>query len=478
MALGHDQSQAQEATPVITLELNDAGIVAAAGSPPRLLPVDDNSFESPGYALPGKRRVLMGLAAQRRALKYPYDIQNRFWDQLNNQPLAKPLPGAGTQAELAHLHLEQVWRRIQPHGSRLMVTVPGYFDRHRMGLFLTMARESAIPVAGFMHQAVAAPPLPVPDSTMLVVDAHLHRTEVSLIEQDALARLHHKATLALDETGLVKVHQTLISSIAETFVRTTRIDPLHHADSEQALYDRLPELLSRLTQQSAATLALPFDRTPVTATVTRERLADQTRPFMAAVAGLIRSVLKDRGKPRRDLVVLLSARVGELPGAHRILSGFEPSRLVRLAPGAGALNLLTCLDDLDLDSSGAEAPFFTSRTLSAPTPPPLPAVGGSRPPTHLLLDSMAVPITSSSLYISRPPSHADGLLGIDREPPADGRWVCTVQAEGSGVRLRPQAPSELLVDGVPVIGPVDLALGQVLTAPPAKGRIQLIACLT
>ncbi|MGD8943613.1 MAG: hypothetical protein PVJ37_10125, partial [Desulfobacterales bacterium] len=72
---------------VLGIELSDAGILVAGGDPPGLLKVDGDSVESPGFALPEKKRLAVGAAAERKAHLYPRQILNQFWDQLNTEPL-------------------------------------------------------------------------------------------------------------------------------------------------------------------------------------------------------------------------------------------------------------------------------------------------------------------------------------------------------------------------------------------------------
>ena len=74
---------------LIGLELNDTGILAAAGNPPELIDLDGQVQESPGFALPQKKELLVGKTAQSRAHYFPRQIMNHFWDQLNTEPLEK-----------------------------------------------------------------------------------------------------------------------------------------------------------------------------------------------------------------------------------------------------------------------------------------------------------------------------------------------------------------------------------------------------
>ncbi len=72
---------------LIGLEISDAGIIAAAGTPAQLLELDGKATSSPGFALPQKNHLLLGKEAESKAQLFPRQILNRFWDQLDTEPL-------------------------------------------------------------------------------------------------------------------------------------------------------------------------------------------------------------------------------------------------------------------------------------------------------------------------------------------------------------------------------------------------------
>ena len=94
---------------LIGLELNDAGIIAAAGTPDRLLEIDGPATESPGFALPEKKRLLVGKEAEGKAHLFPRQILHRFWDQLDTEPLEQPAKYAPrNHAEIVYHHLSRI----------------------------------------------------------------------------------------------------------------------------------------------------------------------------------------------------------------------------------------------------------------------------------------------------------------------------------------------------------------------------------
>jgi hypothetical protein len=56
---------------LLGLELSDAGILVAGDNPARLLTVDGQEQESPGFAIPEKERLLVGKSASDKAHLFP-----------------------------------------------------------------------------------------------------------------------------------------------------------------------------------------------------------------------------------------------------------------------------------------------------------------------------------------------------------------------------------------------------------------------
>ncbi len=104
---------------LIGLELSDAGIMAADSTTGKLLQVDGQATESPGFALPGKSGLLVGQAAASKAHLFPRQIINHFWDHLDTDPLSQSgRQGPQSTAEIAYQHLNLIWQHIQKPAAK------------------------------------------------------------------------------------------------------------------------------------------------------------------------------------------------------------------------------------------------------------------------------------------------------------------------------------------------------------------------
>lgn len=463
---------------LIALELSDAGIMAAAGNPVRLIPVDGPSLASPGYILSVKKKLSVGKSAESQAHHFPRQIHHRFWDQLSTLPLKPREHWAGNYAEMALRHLSEIWQHIETYGQSLVITLPGYYTRKQMGLVLGIARDLNIDVTGLVNQAVAAAPHPVATGHLLYADIHLHRTEVSLLGQGD--RLQLQQTLTLD-TGLISVHRRWIDTIAEEFVSATRYDPLHTAASEQELYDQLPEVLDNLAQNATTTVEARTDHTVHRISLPRETLVRRAENFYEQVYALIRNLRAKDKSETTGPTLLLSHRMGQLPGFKDGLRHRLGADILVLTPGASATNVLSLWDQLK-KPAGVEGAFYFNQRPWARVPSPQAPIQTDHPdstlsPTHLLCGHIAHPLTESPLAVTQVDTGQMNRLAIVPRDQARNDILFTVcLADGHAV-LSVEGTRKITVDGHRATGQVPLAPGQTIYTDTSEDAVKLITCL-
>lgn len=310
----------------VAIELNDAGITVARGR--TLLP------ESPGYALVEGDQLVVGAEAQRAARLKPRYVQNRFWDQLSLDPLSHPGTRAQTHADVAHAHLAHVWKTIESGCDGVIFAVPGSLTRPQLGLLLGIAQSCEIPVVGMVDAAVAAAPKPEGGVRLVHVDLQLHRAVITHLRSGpSLARSSVETTARI---GLGSLQDRALALIADVFIRQTRFDPLHRAQTEQQLYDLVPECLARL--RSEERVAIQMNAGPTTHRVHLQRqdyLKSMHEHYETLTAQL--DAVRSPGEP---LVVALSARASAPPGLVEALRALPDCQVIELEPGAAAFGAL------------------------------------------------------------------------------------------------------------------------------------------
>ena len=464
---------------LLSLELSDSGIIAAAGLPPNLLNVDGPESESPGFALQDKKGLVVGKSAERKARLFPQKVQHRFWDQLSTNALKTPGRYAETHAEVAYAHLAQIWEQIKPHGNEVMIAIPAFFSRHQLGLLLGMTQELNIPIKGLIIQAVAAAPHPFPGSHLLFINVHLHRTEATLLSQGD--ELRFEETITLDEQGSIHLYRIWAETIAEEFVRTSRFDPLHEAASEQALYNQIPVLLTRLHKEPTAMVDLNLGKSVHRISLNRNLLEKSCASYLDQVGALVRSMLNKSGLQTGDATLLMSHRFANLPGTATFLPDFSREHRIELEAGASALNLHKIWNQLSYPSTSSGAAFFTSRPWqTVPGEDYLrsaPVNQAKRKPSHILYGNLAYPVTEEPIYIEWENNPEQSELLVTHQPSMANQHV-SIQRVDTQVVLTVLGHKDIYIDNRALEKErTVLHLGQNIRRKPSGEPIRLIACL-
>jgi len=465
---------------LIGLELNDTGILAAAGDPAGLIGLDGQAQESPGFALPQKKNMLVGRTAESKAHLFPRQILNRFWDQLNTEPLEQSGRHAPqNHAEIACNHLAAIWQQLQKFGNEMVILTPGFYERPQLGLILGMAQELGMPVKGFLPLALAAASRPIPQKMLLHLDIHLHRLEVVYLEQGEQLILRDSSTTG--EKGLLHLYRLWVDAIAQEFVRATRFDPFHQATSEQELYDRLPGMISLLQQNPSIVMEISGGAAPYSITLERELIVRRAESVYGEILRLIDRMQSKRGGGHASTVLQVSHRLARLPGCLEMLRTIKDAQIIELDQGAGVLGVLEIWHRLEAQRKNQGISFFTSRPWQHPlqSDDQAPATGKAAPTraTHLLYRSVAYPITDKPLTIGS--AHDSGQNGVTIIVEAAGVSPkhCTVALHGGETVLNNVSDQGTFVDEKQVNGNITLKLGQIIRVGSPGEQLQLIACL-
>lgn len=465
---------------MIGLELNDTGILAAGGSPPKLLDLDGPVQESPGFALPRKNGLLVGKTAESKAHLFPRQILNHFWDQLNTEPLDQtgkyfPL----NHAEIVFRHLSLIWQQLQSHGDEIVMAVPSFYDHEHLGLILGIAQELGMPVKGFVPLSMAASSHVCPEKMLLYLDIHLHRVEVIYLEQGEHLTLRDSATTV--EKGLLHLYRKLVDMIAQEFVRTTRFDPFHRAASEQELYDRLPGVLSHFQHNSSMAFEITGGSIPYGITLEHDSIIHQAESVYSEMLRLIKRMQIKRGKGRTSLALQLSHRLSRLPGCKQMLATLKDVHIIDLDHGAAARGVPQIWNQLSAQGNNEGISFFTSRPWhdqqQADDHRAQAEKAAQTKPTHLLYRSLAYPITDKPLTIGCAKDSEPTDITISGETAGVSPKHFTVERHGRDIILTDTSSQGTFVDEVRINGSIALKLGQAIRVGTSGELLQLIACI-
>ena len=441
----------------LAVEISDAGIVAGRD------PADGGCGRpSPGFALIDAGTLLTGAEALALARLKPRQVDNRFWSELDTVPLAGPFGGKLSRADLAHAHLAGVWERSGADADVAILVLPGSGSEEQLGLTLGIARACGMPVAGVVDAAVASAAAGSPQGTLLHVDLQLHRAVVTeLVRGREIVR--RQARIG-DGVGLVALHDVWVKRIAEIFVRSTRFDPLHAAPTEQALFDRLPQVLQLLCDAETTQLELEAGSKLHAIELRRDDLLTAVESLYEGIVQLVRQ-LKRSGE---QATLLLAQRVHGLPGLAERLGRIGDTASLPLSAGAAVAGALRMAPAIRAD--GDALPFVTrlpaegeSGAESEVRPPTGKSAAARRRegarPTHLLHGEIAHAITGVPLLLGVAPPGEQRGIRLTGATSGISRSHCTVRRDEERVVMEDHSSHGSFVNGQRVDGSVELVVG-------------------
>lgn len=432
---------------------------------------------SPGVAVIGPDRIVLGEEALKSARLDPRNTFSRFWCNLGPDSLKHPTKLARHHADLAFAHLLSLYEQAGPV-DELVFAVPGSFTSEQLSLLLGLAEAAPFTVTGLVDAAVAAAATAGAAGPCEHLDLHLHHAVMTGLEASAM--VDRTAVKVIDDVGMAAVYDRCADCIAELFIRQSRFDPLHHAATEQSLHDQLPQCLRAVREEGEALFPVSHEGARYQARVSDEALTEALRPLCEKLAAAL--------NPARRC--LLARRLADLPGFTERLAaaGVAVEILDEHAAAAGCVNYMQSQPPEDGgvyfvtrlraapaagERAAAEKPAMSRAPGAAAGPPGAaePAAGqqDAAVATHILARSEARPLGTAPLYLG-----ASGAM-LAR---AAGDSRCSVVQERAGAALTLEnGAAEVLINGRRCNGGIALSPGDVIGFADAPAEFTVIRVL-
>ncbi|MGH8246159.1 MAG: hypothetical protein ACREUU_06980 [Gammaproteobacteria bacterium] len=432
------------------IELNDSEIRVARGN--KVL------HRSPGYAIVRGGETILGEKALRQARLHPRAAYNRFWSSLNENPLQTGTDQVRHNADLVYAHLRTL-HELAGKPKEVIFAVPGDLTREQLALLLGIAQACGFTSAGLVDSAVAAAAATVGPGRYVHVDVQLHRVVITrLAVGEMVAR---ESIDTIDDAGVVPIHDASASLIADAFIEQCRFDPLHHAETEQALYDQLAQCLKTLSERPEVSLEIEFRGSRHLAKLKRIALLDVLAPRYAEI---IRRLDTDRS-------VLLSSRLAALPAFAERVAGAHVLEANAVFSGCAVhLNVIR--------SSGVDVSFITrlpaaphATVAAQPNDEARATDINTRAPeraSHLLGGHRAYSLSGAPLYLS-----AAGRVARARE----GATSCSVGLNGRHAVIVPLSDITIYVNGDRLTGMRVLSPGDKISFAGSEAVFSLISAV-
>ncbi len=397
---------------------------------------------SPGYACAIDGRVELGTRARAQAQLHPRTTENRFWRDLDTTPIAHFGTRVRHHADLVWLHLEHLRQQLGPLGD-VVFAVPGSLSHAQLALLLGVAPAAKLKPAALVDSAVAAGAAALGPGHWAHVDLQQHQAVVTAL--DVAAEVRRGAVEVLPGLGINALCAACVRAVTRAFVTHCRFDPLHHADTEQLLYDELPRWLALLATSPEINVQITWRGRRCDTRLSRTAIIEAVQPLLSRLRAALPA----------GLMPVASHRLAAQPGYAEIF-GSTPA----LAPRA-------VFDALRRPPASAGDGIRLVTSLPACDTPAIvaPARAAASAATHVLDHHHACALSRTPLYLL-----ARG--GFAKTP--DALSWCSLALGAHGAELTTQ-DARVRVNGQAVVGRIPLAAGDQITFTGAPALFTLIA---
>ena len=383
---------------------------------------------SPGIAWFTEGGYRFGEPAWLQARRAPREINNRFWHRLSTQPLSPALGPARHTADLVHAHLEAL---LGDGNDDLVLAIPGAMESGQLSLLLGILQTLPATASSVVHRSALVGA--AVGRSCAHIELQLHQASITMVTvENQVAQAGE--TQVLPGHGLLGLMDEIAERIGEQFVTQTRFDPQRRAETEQALYQQIPDLLRSLATQSEISCTVEGH----TARITTDALRPVGDAFTRALEPLL---------PAAPQHIALDSLLSALPGLtlpHDCTeTGPEvvPAIAQTMAIPEGALHFqreAPCGTVVERSNTGSAKPDVAAESTSNTKvkadreQTPLPA-------THQLVAGCATPLSPGTLV-------------------AEGAVV------SGPAELSIQSGASMQLNGQPAEGVISLSAGDQLTA--------------
>jgi hypothetical protein len=431
------------------IELHDHGVSVRA--PDHTLLV-----RSPGFANIASGSPVFGDAARQRARLHPREHFTQFWSQLNLDPLPVKHRQIRHAADLAHGHLAALTQPLHMNDGAI-IGAPGTYNRNQLAVLLGIVKQLPFDAVGLVDLALLQAAASGAEESA-ILDLQLHQAVLSRFRR-VDGHLTREQVVAVPFAGLVALQEAWTSLITEEFILQSRFDPLHTAETDQYVYDRLEQWIGMLLEQDRALLEINMKGTVHQAWLERAQLEQRAQAVYARIAAELASL---RG-PGTALHVRAQ---------HLYLPGLAQS-----FPGVIALDddaaMAACVQHLDYIRRPPDRLQFITRlplTDAAPIAAPQPV----RRPTHVLFNHSALPLPAGRIVFGSAPQDLQGarVVPLPSTNTGDGGIALVRGARGLQLELHTAVP--VTVNGAPAQHDQMLSLGDTVRIGDTELRLILV----
>ena len=445
---------------LLAAHLNDAGILV----------VNDEKilYREPGFALLEDDHLITGADAYSNASIKPRRIQNHYWSELHTEPLRDQRFNHMSAADLVSRQLEQIWQRVATDGDRLAIAVPPYMSNENLGLLLGIAAELNIPIVAMNDAAVCATRRHYEHAVPVHVDLSLHSSSLTRLMQEGQVQVDR--AVVIEDGGMLLLYENWLKVIAEAFVQQSRFDPLHTAETEQMLQDKMPSWLTQASSARTIPLEVEYHGISHHAQIESLELVAAAAPVYQSIVSSLRALFKAEETP----AIQMSDRAARMPGLADTLKTRVGGEVFLLEPGATARGLIKrCTTE---QKGGGVTLSRHMPWDQTPVSVESVAAGGyGGQPTHLLFGHNAFSLSGEPLVLGSQAADNERWLDLQQEMPGVSRRHCVVGQDNGQFVLTDHSRYGTFLNGHRIEGSAVLQTGDLIRIGTPGFELRLIS---
>jgi hypothetical protein len=272
--------------------------------------------ESPGFANTFEKPPVYGADALCLTRLHPQQSFNQFWFQLGLDPLAGKNKLFRHQADLAFGHLESITKQFELIGETIFA-VPSHYSANQLATLLGLVKHCSIDAAGLVDLALLALAKLHEHQHALFMDVQLHQTVLTLVTKEHGEIIRQKV-LPISGTGLLSLHDAWANTITDAFIKQSRFDPLHNADTEQYIYSELEGWLKSVAANKEILLEINNKGAIHQASLTLNNFEQRAQNIFQKVSREINSISS------AHTPIFALERICSLPGLKQAMPDLTP----------------------------------------------------------------------------------------------------------------------------------------------------------
>ncbi len=326
------------------IELHDRNI--------RISSPDGVLLESPGFANTASNPPVYGEEALKLTRLHPQQSFSQFWLQLSLDPLVHKNKLFRHQADLAYAHLNTLMQELNLEGEAVFA-VPSHYNASQLATLLGLAKHCPLEPAGLVDISLLALSSLQEHQQAVFIDIQLYQTVLTRVSREQ-GEIVREKVIPIPGTGLLALHDCWSNAITDAFIKQSRFDPQHNADTEQYIYNELENWLQKVSLNQEILLEINNKGTVHQASLTLKNFEQRAQNIYKRISQEL-SALVDENTP-----VYVLDRFATLPGLSQELPGLIGVNDERIGESA--------YHNLDLIRSSGEALRLIARLPVHETP--------------------------------------------------------------------------------------------------------------